>query len=156
MMEKLDILPGAHILEVGAGCGYAAAIAAILCSPGGSLVAAEIVPELALIARENCAVALASANLAGIAPVSVLAMDGSTGLPDYPRFDRILLSAGVSRGRFQEEILLNRLTETGILIYPEAHGRIFRVRKRETKRGTELQRESWGGVSFVRLRGRNS
>ena len=46
MLDKLELRPGLRVLEVGAGCGYAAVLIARLCSPGGSVVAAEILPEL--------------------------------------------------------------------------------------------------------------
>ena len=68
MLDKLDIRPGSRVLEVGAGCGYAAALIALLCSPGGSVVAAEILPELAAMARVNCSVALATSALAAAGP----------------------------------------------------------------------------------------
>jgi protein-L-isoaspartate(D-aspartate) O-methyltransferase len=151
MLDKLEIAPGAMVLEVGAGCGYAAAIAAVLCTPGGSVLALEIIPQLAAAARVNCSIALSKPSLSLVRPVEVLAEDGSAGLPGR-LFDRIFLSAGISLTGFDEKILLRNLSDGGILLYPEARGRIFRVRKR----GSSPQRESWGGVSFVRLRGKNS
>jgi protein-L-isoaspartate(D-aspartate) O-methyltransferase len=157
MLDKLEIEPGASILEVGAGCGYAAAIAALLCSPGGLVVAAEILPELAHAARANCAVALATIGLSGwgsapVSPVEIFSGDGSLGLPGYPPFDRIFLSAGVARRSFSEDSLVTRLSSDGILLYPEALGRIYRLRRR----GGSVLRDSWGGVAFVRLRGKNA
>jgi protein-L-isoaspartate(D-aspartate) O-methyltransferase len=58
MHDKLELGPGMRVLEVGAGSGYAAAIAALLCAPGGRVIAAEILPELAAMAAANCTVAL--------------------------------------------------------------------------------------------------
>ena len=144
MLDKLDIRPGSRVLEVGAGCGYAAALIALLCSPGGSVVAAEILPELAAMAKANCTVAVAT--------VEVVAVDASAGLPERAPFDRIILSAGVRHPSFREERLLAQLAEGGILLYPEAKGRLYRV----TRRGRGLLRESWSGVAFVDLRGDNA
>jgi protein-L-isoaspartate(D-aspartate) O-methyltransferase len=151
MLDKLEVHPGARVLEVGAGCGYAAAALALLCSPGGSMTAVEILPALATMARANCAVALSGLGPAAVAPVEVLAGDGSAGLPERAPFDRILLSAGVSRHSFKEEPLLEQLSEGGILLYPEARGRLYRL----TRRNGGLIRDSWTGVAFVRLRGKN-
>jgi protein-L-isoaspartate(D-aspartate) O-methyltransferase len=152
MLDKLALFPGARVLEIGAGCGYAATIAALLCSPGGSVLAVDILPELASAARANAAVALASASLSGAAPGSlaelqVLTADGSVGLPERGPYDRIFLSAGVSRPAFREEPLLSQLAEAGILLYPEARGNLYRVERR----GLALVRDCWRGVAFVRL-----
>ncbi len=155
MLDKLELKPGARVLEVGAGCGYAAALMAILCSPGGAVIAAEILPELAATARANCAVALAAAMptaWGALATVELLAVDGSGGLPERAPFDRIVLSAGVRRGSFREEPLLGQLAEGGILLYPEARGKLYRT-TRETGR---LVRKSWNGVAFVSLQGKNA
>jgi protein-L-isoaspartate(D-aspartate) O-methyltransferase len=151
MLDKLMLGPALRVLEVGAGCGYAAAIMALLCSPGGSVLAAEILPELASLARANCALALARFG-AAIEGLEILEGDASAGLPGRAPFDRILLSAGVARPGFREEPLVAQLCDDGILIYPEARGRLYRV----LRQGGGVLRESWEGVGFVRLKGRNS
>jgi protein-L-isoaspartate(D-aspartate) O-methyltransferase len=151
MLDKLEVHPGARVLEVGAGCGYAAAALALLCSPGGYVTAAEILPALAAKARANCAVELARKGWASAVNMRVLAADASAGLPERAPFDRILFSAGVNRRSFSEEPLLEQLAEGGILLYPEARGRVFRVKCR----GAGLVRDSWAGVAFVRLTGKN-
>jgi protein-L-isoaspartate(D-aspartate) O-methyltransferase len=151
MLDKLELRPGLGVLEVGAGCGYAAALLTLLCSPGGRVVAAEILPELAAAARANIAVALAGRAAWADSP-EILAADASAGLPGREPFDRVLLSAGVERPAFREELLLDQLRPGGMLIYPEARGRLYRVRLE----GGDILRESWGGVAFVPLKGRNS
>jgi len=148
MLDRLRLFPGARVLEVGAGCGYAAAALAILCSPGGSVISAEILPDLASVAHANCAVALATLPCSP----EILAIDGSAGLPDRAPFDRILLSAGVRRRSFREEPLSAQLAEGGILMYPETRGRLYRI----TRRSDRMVRESWDGVAFVSLRGGNA
>jgi protein-L-isoaspartate(D-aspartate) O-methyltransferase len=143
MLDILDIKPGHRVLEIGAGCGYAAAAAARLCAPTGKLVAVEILPPLASLCHANCASFGDS--------IEVIEGDGSEGLPERESFDRILVSAGVQRRLFREELLVARLSEGGILVYPEAYGRLYRVERR----GPGLIREAWHGVSFVPLVGRN-
>ncbi len=143
MLDKLSVSPGSRVLEIGAGCGYAAAILALLCSPGGVVIAAEIVGELAARAKANCA---------ALSRVEVIEADGSAGFPELAPFDRILVSAGVERPSFREESLLGQLGEGGILLYPEERGRLYRV----ARRSGGLVCDSWSGVAFVPLRGRNS
>jgi protein-L-isoaspartate(D-aspartate) O-methyltransferase len=145
MLDKLEVGPGARVLEVGAGCGYAAAALARLCSPGGSVLAAEILPELAAMARANCLVASAGH---AIVPVEAFCADASAGLPGRAPFDRILFSAGVRLRRFREADLLSQLAEGGILLYPEERGSLHRV----ALRGGTLLRDRWGGVAFVPLK----
>jgi len=151
MIDKLDLRPGLSVLEVGAGCGYAAAIMALLCSPGGRVLAAEILGELALRAGANCAVAL-SGRGAATECLEIVEADASAGMPRRGPFDRIMLSAGVALPAFREAPLLSQLRDGGVLLYPEARGRLYRVRRR----GGTLVRDSWEGVAFVRLVGRNS
>ena len=144
MLDALDIEPGHRVLEIGSGCGYAAAAAARLCAPSGTVTAVEILKALAFLCRANCA------------PfgerVEVVEGDGSDGLPGQEPFDRILVSAGVRLRGFREELLVARLSEGGVLVYPEAYGKLHRAERR----GRTLIRTAWGFVAFVPLVGRNS
>jgi protein-L-isoaspartate(D-aspartate) O-methyltransferase len=141
MLDKLDIRAGMRVLEVGAGSGYAASVAARLCLPGGEIIACEILPELALRCRSN---------VAGLTDaIRVLEADGSLGLPELAPYDRIFLSAGVASSGFDEGPFVECLKPEGVLLYPEANGSLRRVML--TKPGT-IQRDSWYGVSFVPLR----
>ena len=70
MLEELQPRPGQRLLEVGAGCGYHAAVAAAMVAPGGEVHTVERIPQLAQRAR---------ANLAGIANATVHHGDGSCG-----------------------------------------------------------------------------
>ncbi len=149
MLDKLDLGPGMRVLEVGAGSGYAAAIAALLCAPGGRVIAAEILPDLAAMAAANCTVALSRRP---DARVEVLCADASAGLPELAPFDRIFFSAGVSRSSFKEGLVTAQLAECGVLLYPEARGNLYRI----TRQGGGWKRESWRGVAFVPLLGRNA
>jgi len=148
MLDRLRVFAGARVLEVGAGCGYAAAAVAMLSSPGGSAVSVEILPELASAARANCLFALAMSS----SSVEILTADGSGGLPERAPFDRILFSAGVRLRSFREEPLLAQLDDGGILMYPETRGRLYRI----TRRSGRLVREGWDGVAFVSLKGKNA
>jgi len=143
MLDKLHIEHGNVILEIGAGCGYASAIASILTGPRGVVYAAEIIPDLSSFAR---------ANLASYENVVIINEDGSAGFSEYAPFDRILISAGVTSNNFSEEILLEQLKTGGFLLYPENFGNIYLLEKQKGK----VLRETFFGVSFVALKGKNA
>lgn len=144
MLDELCVEPGNKVLEIGSGCGYAAAIASRLCGPAGSVYACEIIPGLVALMRGN--LGSRYGNLV------IIEGDGSRGFPELAPFDRIFLSAGVASSRFDRNVLLDQLKAPGILVYPEARGRLFKLIKR-AKGLTEI---TYGGVSFVPLVGENS
>lgn len=160
MLEILETAPGQRILEIGAGSGYAAAAASLLCGPDGIVYACETIESLAESMRGHLARwrdALAGAGPGSqAARIEIIAGDGSAGFPELAPFDRILISAGVRQAQpgrgFSEFELLRQLVDEGILVYPETFGELFRIRK--TKDGAA--RASWAGVSFVPLIGRNA
>ncbi len=144
MLDELRLEPGMRVLEVGAGSGYAACVAAELVSPGGSVLACEIKSELASAARFN------ARRWSDV--VEILEADGSAGLGREGEFDRIFLSAGAIPGRFSEEPLVRALRAGGELMYPEAAGDLIALRLAPRGR----VRRSWRGVSFVPLKGENA
>lgn len=151
LLEGLDLRPGRRLLEVGSGSGYVAALAARLVGPEGRVLACELVPELLDRSRTACA-GLSLFGWPLSSTISFIEGDGSLGFPELGPFDAILLSAGVELSRFDEGPLVDQLAEGGRLLYPELRGRLHLVRRL----GGGLHRESWGGVAFVPLRGRNS
>ncbi len=158
MLDLLETAPGQRMLEVGAGSGYAAAAASLLCAPGGAVYACEAVPALAAALPSRLERWKRSRRYAGddgpFADVQVIPDDGSGGFPSLAPFDRILLSAGVrtGKGRFDEGLLLRQLSPDGVLVYPETFGDLYRLRRA----GDSFTRETWTGVSFVPLVGRYS
>ncbi len=151
MLDKLELSAGQRVLEIGSGCGYAAAIASVLVHPRGLVFASELVAELSTAARVNCATA--GFHGGSFAETIVfLEGDGSLGFPERGPFDRILLSAGVRTTSFCDQVLIEQLAEGGILVYPEARGNLYRV----IRRSSGLIRDRWPGVAFVPLKGRNA
>lgn len=144
MATLLELEPGMKVLEVGTGCGYSAAATAPLVAPGGLLITVEIIGELQETARKNIEAAGGAEN------IRFLRGDGSAGLASEAPFDRIYFTAGAGK-KFSEKPLLAQLKPDGILLYPEAHGQMFLVRK--TPVG--IERAALGGVGFVFLRGEN-
>ncbi len=139
MLEKLELKPELKVLEIGAVCGYAGACIIECIRPNGSYIGIEVIPELAELARRNLASRMEFAE--------ILTENGSKGFPERAPYDRILLSAGVSK-HFDPEPLLAQLTDGGILLYPEAFGNLYCLRISKGK----IQQESWHGVGFVPLR----
>ncbi len=86
MIESLKLQGGERVLEIGAGCGYAAA------------VLAEIASEVFAIERIGQLAEKAATNLmdAGYSNVHVLHSDGTRGWDEFAPFDAILVSAGAT------------------------------------------------------------
>jgi len=110
MLKQLAPEPEHRALEVGAGCGYAAALLAQLVR---SVDAIEIRPALAAHARACLA-------RAGVRNVTIHEGDGSRGLPGRGPFDRILVSAGAAR---VPEPLIEELAPGGRIAIPVGDGR---------------------------------
>jgi protein-L-isoaspartate(D-aspartate) O-methyltransferase len=105
MIEAAEVTPGDRVLEVGAGSGYAAAV---LSRIAGDVFAIERHKTLADAAEERLA-------RLGYTNVTVIAGDGSGGLPDEAPFDAILVAA---RGPKMPEVLKRQLKVGGRLVIP--------------------------------------
>jgi protein-L-isoaspartate(D-aspartate) O-methyltransferase len=139
MTQQLEIEPGDRVLEVGTGCGYAAAV---LAEMAGEVWTIERHPELADRARHVLA-------RLGYDHVTVVVADGSTGYRAAAPYDAIIVAAAAPR---VPDALVDQLADGGRLVLPVDRGsgqELLRVRKR----GSEVQRSSLGGVRFVPLIG---
>jgi protein-L-isoaspartate(D-aspartate) O-methyltransferase len=85
MLEQLDAQPGDHVLEIGAGTGYNAALLAHLVGETGRVVSLDLDEDLVLTAREHLAAV-------GYSQVSVIQTDGALGYPAERPYDRIILT----------------------------------------------------------------
>ena len=103
MMEALELEPRHRLLEIGAGSGYATAIAARL---AGEVVSCEIFEPLAV----ECAGRLARL---GLANVRILQGDAFTLLPQLGLFDRVLVH-GTMEG--VPAALLECLSQGGVIL----------------------------------------
>ena len=88
MLEEGEFRPGHHVLEIGAGSGYNAALLAELVGPD-NVVTIERHAELVEVARANL-------RRAGY-HVEVVLGDGSLGYPPRAPYDRIIATAGAPR-----------------------------------------------------------
>jgi protein-L-isoaspartate(D-aspartate) O-methyltransferase len=139
MLEAAELSPGDRVLEVGAGSGYAAAVAS---RAAGAVFAVERHDSLTRAARERLA-ALGYGN------VTLRTGDGSQGWPEMAPFDAIIVSAG---GPKIPEPLKQQLAEGGRLVIPV--GEMLEQRLlRLTRHGDAFEQEDLGGVRFVKLIG---
>ncbi|MBC8133648.1 MAG: protein-L-isoaspartate(D-aspartate) O-methyltransferase [Deltaproteobacteria bacterium] len=107
--QLAEVGPGDRALEVGAGCGYQAAVLAQLCE---QVFGVELLPDLA-------ARAVATLRTLGITNATVDSFDGSAGWPAHAPFDVIIVSAGAPR---IPSLLVDQLSEGGRLVIPVGQG----------------------------------
>jgi protein-L-isoaspartate(D-aspartate) O-methyltransferase len=103
--EALALHGDEHVLDVGSGSGYQAAVLAELAAEVDTI---ERIPELVELARGNLAAA-------GYDRVPVHLGDGSRGLPERAPFDGIAVAAAAPR---LPQALYNQLEPRGRLVVP--------------------------------------
>jgi protein-L-isoaspartate(D-aspartate) O-methyltransferase len=140
MLQAAEIRPGGHVLEVGAGSGYAAA------------VAARIADRVVAIERHASLVEAAQRRLDGLgyANVRILAGDGTRGCAEEAPFDAIIVSAG---GPEVPDALARQLRIGGRLVIPvgpNGSQALLRIRRVADRR---YERDDLGEVVFVPLIG---
>jgi protein-L-isoaspartate(D-aspartate) O-methyltransferase len=131
MLELLDVRPGDHVLDVGAGSAWTTALLARLTGPTGRVTGVERVPDL---------VTFGAANLAatGMPWAHVeLAVPGALGWAADGPYQRILVSAQASTLPTE---LVDQLAPDGVLVIPVA-GRMQRVRARDG--GPAVEKHGW-------------
>ena len=107
MLEMLDPQPGQSVLEIGTGTGYQAAVLAEL---GADVYSAEIVGELADLARENL-------SRLQIGNASVNHGDGRDAWVEKAPFDRIILACAPQS---LPDVLRHQLAGGGRMVYRKA------------------------------------
>jgi protein-L-isoaspartate(D-aspartate) O-methyltransferase len=105
MTAALGLKGTERVLEIGAGCGYQAAV---LVSLAREVITIEVRGELATAAADRLA-------RLGYANVHVHCGDGSLGLPELAPFDAILVAAGAPAPPVP---LVAQLTDGGRMIVP--------------------------------------
>jgi protein-L-isoaspartate(D-aspartate) O-methyltransferase len=103
--EALALKGDEHVLDVGTGSGYQAAVLAELAAEVDTI---ERIPELAESARTNLAVA-------GYERVRVHVGDGTRGLPEHAPFDAIAVAAAAPQ---LPQSLYEQLEPRGRLVVP--------------------------------------
>jgi len=140
MLQQLRVVAGSHILEIGTGSGYNAALLAHLATARGHVTTIDIEPDLAEAAR---------ARLSDIPNVFVTAADGSGGYAANAPYDRIIVTAAAHD---VEISWWEQLRDGGILVVPLALDPIARCVGFE-RSGMALHGFAAVECSFVALRG---
>ncbi|MCJ8191737.1 protein-L-isoaspartate(D-aspartate) O-methyltransferase [Sphingomicrobium aestuariivivum] len=135
MLEALSLRPSDRLLEVGAGSGYAAA------------VASELVARVDAIERIGTLADRARKRLEGRRHVHVHHTDGSEGWPQAAPYDAILVSAAGAR---VPPALLEQLADGGRLVMPVGPAAVQQLTL-VTRDGDKLREQGLGGVRFVPL-----
>ena len=140
MLEQLDVRPGQHVLDVGAGSGWTTALLAWLVGPCGAVVGVEIEPSLAQWGAGNvAATAMPWARVERAEP-------GRLGWPEEAPYDRILVSADAPT---VPQELLRQLAQYGVMVLPVS-GRLLRLQADAP--GVEPEVRPLGRYLFVPLR----
>jgi len=139
MTEALGIRPGEHVLEIGTGSGYQAAVLAEIAR---EVYTIEIVPELADRARET---------LAGLGykNVHVRIGNGYAGWPEKAPFPRIIVTAAPDE---VPPALVEQLAAGGVMVVPV--GTSFQEMTIVTKTAQGIARKATIPVRFVPMVGK--
>lgn len=134
--ETARIEDNDKVLEIGAGSGYQAAIAAQLCK---KVYAVEVIKELAEFAENNL-------KKADINNVEIITKSGFHGYSEQSPYDRIILSAAAEQ---IPEKLFEQLKENGIMVAPV--GTYPQTLFRFTKQNGQIIKERFLNCVFVPL-----
>src|SRR5579864_1623896 len=138
MTEQLEVRHGHHVLEVGTGSGYQAAVLSLLAHDVVTVERYRTLAEAARIRLETL----------GYHNVSVVAGDGLAGLPEHAPFDRIIVTAAAES---VPQTLVEELADGGIMILPLGpHADAQRIVKL-TKTADGISRQELIWVRFVPL-----
>jgi protein-L-isoaspartate(D-aspartate) O-methyltransferase len=139
-VQALELRGHEHVLEIGTGSGYAAAILGALAR---EVVTIERIPDLAEIAAERLA-------RLGFSNVHVHCADGTLGWdPDAP-YEAICVAAGAPR---PPRPLLEQLAIGGRLVLPHGDARSQRLARIIRRSEDGFVEEDLGEVRFVPLVG---
>ncbi len=141
MCDMLDLLNGLTVLEIGAGCGYHAAIMAELVGEDGHVYTMDRLASLVNSASENL-------RKVGYSNVTVLVGDGTLGIPDHAPYDRISVACAAPD---IPPPLIDQLKSGGKMVIPI--GRHFQELYLVEKINGVTKKEK-GGVTFVPLIGK--
>jgi protein-L-isoaspartate(D-aspartate) O-methyltransferase len=139
MTELLELKPGDHVLEIGTGSGYQAAVLAELGYV--DVYTIEIIPELA-------AQAAARLQALGYRDVHVKQGDGYYGWDEHAPFDAIVVTAAPDH---LPQPLVQQLADGGRLVVPIGPPGGYQSLWQFVKQDESLKAYNLGGVAFVPL-----
>lgn len=108
ILELLDPHEGDHVLDVGTGSGWQAALLAQIVGESGRVYGIERIPQLTRFAKKNL-------DPYGYPQLSVVTGNGINGLPENAPFDKIVVAAA---GKEIPHALIAQLKNGGRLVMP--------------------------------------
>jgi protein-L-isoaspartate(D-aspartate) O-methyltransferase len=138
MTEQLSVQAQHHVLEIGTGSGYQAAVLSRLVR---EVVSIERYRTLAEAARNRL-------HTLGYNNVEVVVGDGFAGVPDRAPYDRIIVTAAAER---VPEALIDQLANGGVMLLPLGPRSGAQEIVKLTKTSEGLTQERLIGVRFVPL-----
>ena len=138
MLQLLEVESEHRVLEIGAGCGYNAALLGLLAK---EVVTIERHEKLAVLARANL-------RKAGISNVTVLAGDGKLGDLEHSPYNRIIVTAAAQNipVRLKEQLALD-----GILLSPVGQSHRCEMLRIHKTLSNQFQTSTHELFSFVPL-----
>jgi protein-L-isoaspartate(D-aspartate) O-methyltransferase len=140
MCCALKLAPNDHVLEVGTGSGYGAAVLSQLAARVDTV---ERIPELAAQAERRL-------QRLGYDNVHVHVADGSCGLTAYALFDAIIVTAAAPK---LPPPFVEQLSDGGRIVIPVGPDRYSQSLCCFTRRGDKLDVQDLGEFTFVPLIG---
>lgn len=134
--EKLNIVKGEKVLEIGTGCGYQTAV---LLELGAKVYSIERQKEL----YDKTKVFL---PLLGYRGARLVYGDGYKGMPLYAPFDKIIVTAAAP---YIPEDLLSQLVIGGLLVIPVGEGEEQVMNLITKKSSNEYEKQTFGKFKFV-------
>lgn len=141
MLELLNPKLGEHILEIGGGSGWLAALLAALVGQEGDVVSAEIIEPLYKFGSTN----LRAYNLPQLHFVHT---DASHGLSEYAPYDKIVASAAFYN--IPDE-LFEQLKSGGTMVIPSAN---YMIEQYDKKTSGQVIKKQYEGYIFVPVTGK--
>lgn len=134
--EKLNVIKGDKILEIGTGCGYQTAV---LLEMGAKVYSIERQKEL----FDKTKVFLPAIGYKG---AKLVYGDGYKGMPQHAPFNKIIVTAAAP---YIPDDLLSQLAIGGLLIIPLGEGEEQVMNLIVKKSATEFEKQSFGKFKFV-------
>jgi protein-L-isoaspartate(D-aspartate) O-methyltransferase len=136
MTELLELKPDDRVLEIGTGSGYQAAVLAEITN---NVYTIEIIPELAAQAQQTF-------DRLEYDQIEARQADGYWGWEVYAPFDAIIVTAAPDH---VPQPLVNQLADGGQMVIPVGPPGGYQSLWLIERKGDEILRYNWGGVSFV-------